>query len=127
MKRDMDIIREVLCKISEAETKVSWKELTKGKPQIEVENILYNINLCNDARLLKGAKLSLISHTIWENLELTWQGHDFVDSVRDQEIWDQTKKGVGEVGSFTFDIIKNLAKGFIKKKIEDHTGITLEI
>jgi hypothetical protein len=57
--------------------------------------------------------------------KLTWQGHDFVDAVRDPEIWRKTKRSADAIGSITFDLIKDLAKGFIKTKIEEHTGVKL--
>jgi hypothetical protein len=56
---------------------------------------------------------------------LTWWGHDFLDAVRDPEIWRKTRKGVEATGSFTFELVKELAKGFIKTKIEEHTGVKL--
>jgi hypothetical protein len=56
---------------------------------------------------------------------LTWHGHDLVDSIRDPEIWKMTKEGVEKAGGFTFELIGELAKGFIKTKIEKHTGVEL--
>lgn len=56
---------------------------------------------------------------------LTWAGHDFIDSVRDPETWAKTKKTAAGAGGFTVDLLKDLAKGLIKKKIEEHTGIKL--
>lgn len=56
---------------------------------------------------------------------LTWQGHDFLDSVRDPEIWEKTKNGVSVVKGFTFDLLKDLAKGLVKKQLEDYTGVKL--
>jgi len=38
---------------------------------------------------------------------------------------DKTKKGAAAAGGFTFDLLKDLAKGFIKTKIEEHTGIKI--
>jgi hypothetical protein len=52
-------------------------------------------------------------------------GHDFLDSVRDPETWAKTKKTAAKAGGFTLDLLKDIAKGLIKKKIEDHTGIKL--
>jgi hypothetical protein len=56
---------------------------------------------------------------------LTWEGYDFLDSVRDPVIWSRTKKGAIEAGGFTFDLLKDLAKGFLKKQIEERTGVAL--
>lgn len=57
---------------------------------------------------------------------LTSQGHDFIESIRDEGIWEQTKKAVTETGgNVTIEMIKSIACGFLKKKIQDHTGIVL--
>ena len=56
---------------------------------------------------------------------LTWAGHDFLDSIRDPIVWSKTKKGAMEAGGFTFDLLKDLAKGFLKKQIEERTEVAL--
>lgn len=127
MKRDMDIVREVLCKISDAGGKPSWKALVEGKSEEDAKTILYHVDLLSRAGLLTGVSLGLHGYKIWENLDLTWDGHEFVDAVRDSEVWKETRKGIEGVGSFTFDLVKDLAKGLIKKKIEQHTGVTLDL
>ena len=58
---------------------------------------------------------------------LTWKGHDFLDQIRDPAIWSATKEGVKKAGGFSVDILKALAKGLIKKKIEEHTGVQLDL
>ncbi len=54
---------------------------------------------------------------------LTWEGHEYLDSIRDPEIWDKVASAADEIGSFGIDTLKTLAKGFIKTKIKEHTGI----
>jgi len=56
---------------------------------------------------------------------LSWHGHDFLDSVRSPEVWKKTKKGAEAAGGFTVDLLKDLAKGFVKKQIEEYTGVKL--
>jgi hypothetical protein len=56
---------------------------------------------------------------------LTWKGHDLLDSIRDPKIWAKTKKGVEGAGGFTVGLSKDLAKGLVKKQIEDYTGVKL--
>ena len=48
---------------------------------------------------------------------LTWRGHDFLDSVRDPEIWRKTKEGATKAGGFTLDLLMDLAKAIIKAKL----------
>ena len=57
--------------------------------------------------------------------QLTWSGHDFVDAVRDDEIWGKTRQGAKAAGGFSVDLLKDLAKGFIRKKIAEHTGVEI--
>jgi hypothetical protein len=56
---------------------------------------------------------------------LSMDGHDFLDSIRDPDVWNKTKKGALAAGGFTLNLLNDLAKGLIKKKIEDSTGIKL--
>ena len=63
----------------------------------------------------------------WEGMNLTWAGHDYLDSIRDDQIWAVAKDGVKQAGGLTFDLLKSLAKGLVKKKIEQHTGVNLDI
>ena len=59
--------------------------------------------------------------------KLTWAGHDFLDAVRDPAIWAKTKAGATAAGGFTFDLLKGLAKGFMKKQIEELMGVQIDI
>jgi hypothetical protein len=60
-------------------------------------------------------------------IQLTFVGHDFLDSVRDEVLWAKTKDGAAAAGAFSLELIKTLAKGFAKKQIEDKTGISLDL
>jgi hypothetical protein len=128
VKRDMEVVREILKKISAADGKPDHGILTDGKSEDEIKTILYHVELMEQAGLLTGRALGGIGmdQSFWADLDLTWEGHDFLDAVQDPEVWKETKQGLAEAGSFTFDLAKALAKGFIKKKIEDHTGVKLE-
>jgi len=56
---------------------------------------------------------------------LTWHGHEFLDAIRDPEIWRRTKEGANKAGGFTVSLLADLAKGLIKTQIEKHTGVKL--
>ena len=127
MKRDMDLIRDLLLAIED-------KEETDGNHLFQFdekddlgivghskEQVNYHLVMLIESGLLKGEESydrPIIS-------KLTWQGHDFLDYVRDPEIWQKTKDGAKKAGGFSIELLGDLAKGFIKKKIEDHTGIKI--
>ena len=80
----------------------------------------YQLGLMKDAGWIEGKEVSI------GLFRLTSSGHDYLDAIRDDNIWNNTKKVVAETGgSATLDIIKSLAIGLLKTKIEKHTGITL--
>ena len=56
---------------------------------------------------------------------LTWEGYDFLDSVRDPEIWRKTKETANKAGGFTIDILGGIAKGLIKTQVEKYIGVEL--
>lgn len=46
---------------------------------------------------------------------LTWAGHDFIDSVRDQDVWEKTKSIAARAGGFTVEILVASAKGILEQ------------
>ena len=127
MKRDLDLIRAILLDI---ESKPR-SELLGRSFQIDgvgADEFSEAITLMLERGLIEGATLRPLKGAIQiANVRITWSGHDFLDSVRDEEIWEKTKEGAVAAGGFTFDLIKALAKGLIKRKIEQHTGIELDL
>lgn len=63
---------------------------------------------------------------VWP-FNLSWAGHEFLDTVRDPEVWANTKRGAHAIGEFSFDVFRALAKGFVKTKLEQHTGIEVSL
>lgn len=125
MKRDMDIVRKILMAVRDSETKPRPQAVIE-KTGIDPEIVLYHLDLLHEARLLKGNVSRQISGPPdWWDLDLTWEGNDFVDAVSDEDTWQKTKRVAEETRAFTWDLLKELAKGFVRKKIEDQTGIKL--
>ena len=65
-----------------------------------------------------------ISRSGSNQFEVTFAGHEYLASVKDEGIWDRTKQAVAETGgSATLEITKTLAIAFLKKKLEDLTNL----
>ncbi|PRH85369.1 hypothetical protein C5L14_23295 [Labrys okinawensis] len=132
MKRDMDLIRSLVLEIENGR---DWFETTSdetaeilgiegnGVSKAEADRLEYHLTLLESAGFVE------FTHTGegWIAERLSWKGHDFADSVRDEEIWRRTKAGASAAKGFTVDLLVALAKGFVKKQIEDRTGITLDL
>ena len=130
MKRDMDLTRELLLRLESLPMRSSDTILIlPGDSRVAVpsysnDQIDYHLSLLKEVRFIDCPGAQPAGGGV-NFRRLTWDGHDFLDAVRDPEIWRKTKKGAEETGSFTFDLLKDLAKGFIKTKIEEHTGVKL--
>lgn len=129
MKRDMDLIRELLLKLEDLCQKAdSVLVIKKDSEELQVdgynsEQIGYHLSLLREARLILPDKGGTTRGMYFQGL--SWSGHDFVDSVRDPEVWSKAKSGARQAGGFTLELMKDLALGFIKKKIKEQTDIEL--
>ncbi len=127
MRRDMDLIRELMLKIETLQTAhCSEFRLEPGTEPMTVagftaKEIEYHLRLIVEAGLITSR--GRFGNGAFRMDRMTWAGHDFVDSVRDPEVWAKTKKGAEAAGGFTVDLLKDLAKGFLKKQVEELTGV----
>lgn len=127
MKRDMGLMRLLLLKLEELdENGQSTCHYRSYDIQIDGytwAQVNYHYDLAEEAGLVVAGTNSVMNGFLFRRL--TWAGHDFVDAVRDEDIWNKTKEGALAAGGFSFDLVKDLAKGFIRKKVETLTGIEL--
>ena len=117
MKRDDDYLRELLMEVEASEETLYFVHRTMDGPDRQNKLWFHAQLLCDQGYLCQESDAAY---------RLTAQGCAFIDSIRDEGIWSQTKQAVAETGgNATLDIIVSLARGFLKKKIADHTGIDL--
>ena len=91
MRRDIEFIRDILLGI----------EQDHGDPDVEIEltisgrsakEISYHVRLLSEARFVHAHDLSVLGPDgfRWLPLSLTFRGHEFLDTIREKEIWRQT-------------------------------------
>jgi hypothetical protein len=130
MTRDIDLIRELLLKLENLPTRPGGIYLLNPEDdEIQIDGysnhqIDYHLSLISEAGLIDSGKSSAVMNGYLFS-RLSWAGHDFLDSIRDPDVWAKTKRGAEAAGGFTADLLMDLAKGFIKTKIEEHTGVKL--
>jgi hypothetical protein len=129
VKRDLGLIRELLLRLESLPMGMYAAEtISPDNPKIAVEGydqeqIAYHLSLLQERGLIEVPDSQPLIGIVFTRL--SWEGHDFLDAVRDPEIWRKTKGGAEAVGSWTFEVVKGLARGFIAKKMQEYTGITL--
>jgi hypothetical protein len=61
----------------------------------------------------------------WLNLELTWAGQDFLESIRDPTVWENTKQGAKKLGGVSLDIFIGIAKAYLKAEAKKRLSLDL--
>ena len=132
MKRDMDLIRKLLLQIEGGKT--SFQIVPKSHAasfgiadEDAMEDELAS-KMERHMEPLQEAGLATFETAMsgeWFDAKITWLGYEFLETVRDPEIWDQAKNGAAKAGGAGLELLGQLAKGLIKTKIEQHTGIDI--
>ena len=116
MKRDMDLIREILLKIEEHDVNSSSYDTIEIKEYTSRE-ICEHVRLLESAGLIDGAHYD-IAGNVWVQ-RITWSGYDYLDKVRDDSVWKKTKDVIKEKGlPLIFDTIKTIASALITATAE---------
>ncbi len=118
MKRNMDLVRQILFEIEKCEN--PW-----GPNEIEIEGhsgqvVSYHIKLLSQAGLMEAEDASCMGPEgfSWSAGPLTWEGHEFLDAARDQTIWKKAKSTVLErVGEVPFEVLKELLIQSVKSSV----------
>ena len=106
MRRDMDLVRLLLLR---AEGEQAVDLLPYSEEQVNYhESMLYREGFIKGVPILGGSRILAP--------ELVWKGHDFLDDIRDDRIWQATMKQVGQqVGSASLEVIKAVAASIATK------------
>jgi len=115
MKRNMDLIRDILLKVESDEHGFYRDNLNiEGYTQ---EEIGYHIVLLGEAGLAHVAEVTAHGDKSPAGIitRLTWDGHEFLDAARDRKIWNKAKDQIGKtLASAGFQVLmlvlNNLAK-----------------
>lgn len=117
MKRDMELVRKILLeteRLSLGESGGSLLEL-EGYDQ---QTVSYHVMLLDEAGLIKGIDSSGVSDITWFVDRLTWEGYEFLEASRNEQIWKKaittiTNKG----GGVAFEVLKQVLIAMTKEAI----------
>ena len=121
MRRDMELIRELLLVLEEAAQPVTDEVAIEGHSRGEVA---YHLTLIIEAGYAQGRVMhdhSGANTTVPRAvvvLRLTNQGHDLIESIRDVSVWSKVRTKLATVGGgATLDTIKLIAVAVAKQHL----------
>lgn len=126
MKLDKDLVREILLAIEASDTSPHETISLVIEPWSRKE-ISYHVILLHEAGLIKANDVSFLADDffVWEPQRLTYQGHEFLDTVRDGEVWRRTKAGAEKAGVAGLGVLLELGKAYGKEVLKEKLGIVL--
>jgi hypothetical protein len=102
----MDIIRRLLFLLEEQDDN---KEL-KIPEELNRNGAVYHLNLLEQAGYTKNKILYADDNPMWIYSSITWDGHEFLDSIRNETVWTKVKDIVKEKGGgISMEVLKTLA------------------
>ena len=129
MKRDMDLVRTLLLRVEDMPMKagsvygIPWDSDFFNVEDHDHDDCIKHFELLVEAGFIAAPGTQ--GMTDFMITGLTWEGHEFIDSIRSPEVWDRTKAGMRKVGGFGLDLMVQLAKAEGKRLITEKLGITL--
>ncbi len=113
MKRNWDLIRRILFKLEEKAVPEDF--LMSDQIQgFDRATVAYHFKLLHQAGLIEGMDNSSIGQFDFYVTGLTWQGHEFLDNIRNDTLWQKVKATVQSKSlDLSFDVIKTVATNLI--------------
>jgi hypothetical protein len=122
----MDLVRELLLKIEEAKEPPRLSDMVSEEDAEAYAIAAYHMQmLIREVGFVRGIDVSSNDVDDWIDLTLTWQGHEFLDAVRDPKVWAMTKEGAKKAGGSDVEFLFELAQAYVKSEAKRILGIEL--
>ena len=121
MKRDIDLIRNILLRLEGLETPREWLDPDNFEGYDD-GIISYHFEILGEAGLIKAENNTTIGVPIkfnWRAMRLTWAGHDFLEAMRGDTRWKKVKDFVKNYsGMISIELTKKVALEALKTQLQ---------
>ena len=129
MKLNQDCVRSVMLFIENKSTFGSFLDLNDFLKAEELKNykdeeIKYTLAKLSETNYL-NKKVQFINNEIAEfsTGSLTWEGHKFLDTIRDNKVWSKTKEITNKFASVSISMVEDIASQVITNLITIEMGL----
>lgn len=129
MKLNYDCLRKILLTI---ESDVKWNEnltlcyidlyeMKEALKDFSKADIAYASKMAIEADLIEANIIDCDNGIIdISYYGLTYEGHQFLDTVREKNVWEKTKQTISSFGGASLSIIKGIAAEYLTTFIKSH-------
>lgn len=87
-------------------------------------DVIYSLLKLHEAGYISGRFVKDISEDISGFVtEITWEGHKFLDTVRDNKVWKSTKTILSKVSSASISFVSSVASQVLSTLISQYMGL----
>ena len=130
MKLNPDCIRDILITV-EANTDFNhiYTYLASELPnehylsKYSNDEVIYHISQCDKSNLIENVNYFDAGDMITIS-DLSPEGQEFLNNIREDTNWHKTKEVAGKIGSFSLNMLSQIATNIVTSLINTHTGLT---
>jgi hypothetical protein len=124
MKRDIDLIRKIMLTLEENMEygknfqSVKLFEIMEDE-SLSIEKLSYHIGLLLENGLIQAKEHKYVSKDPTDYLinTITSQGHNFIDTIRQDTTWNNIKERAFSIGGSSISLLVEISKEYLKKQI----------
>lgn len=106
MKRNWELVRKILIKLEQQAEADGWL-VSDDVQGFDAETVAYHIKMLHQAKLIDAVETGGIDRFDYTARALTWDGHEFLDKIRKDTVWNGVKKTIKDKGlDLSVDAIK---------------------
>lgn len=122
-KLNIDCIRDIMLAIEEKPYKQTYtiSKLSELLPyeDDELEYCCYKLYEASFLELTVVDICNYPGYPIKSINELTYNGHEFLETIRPESVWAKTKHAISKAGSYSLDLIAEIAKTYSIELFQD--------
>lgn len=109
--RDMDLVRKILFALEKMAPGEIFEFDSLG--EVSSAQVNYHLELMSDNNLVRLYDKMRDAASV----RLTWEGHEFLEAVRDDKRWEKVKAEMSKSGGFVYEMAKAIALDFVEEEI----------
>lgn len=121
MRRDLDLIRNMLLKMESLDSSYGIVRLHTFKDLCDDDAVIsLHIHLLLDAGFIEATDSIYLDENVDDFLitRITFAGYDYLGSIRSDSVWNEVKKRIASVGgSVSLEIVKDLGVTLLKTQL----------
>lgn len=118
MKRNLDLVRAILLDVEARGTPLELID-----PEVDGFNeleISYHVMLLEDSGLIRAMDRTAIGIFRWSAGALTWRGHELLEYLRDDALWQTAKSEVlvAAGDGLPFDVLQERLRELVSRRLD---------